>query len=100
MRAKAWEVASEHPAARLHLRTAWLCGVALILEGYDIATVGYAMHLSWPLRVCRGADGRQYRAALGPVCVGLPGDQWDASPCYHTSNASRRGLKGLRASRS
>jgi MFS transporter, AAHS family, 4-hydroxybenzoate transporter len=31
------------PASRLHLRVAWLCGVVLFLEGYDIAAVGYAI---------------------------------------------------------
>ena len=28
---------------RLHLRVAWLCGAVLFLEGYDIASVGYAV---------------------------------------------------------
>jgi AAHS family 4-hydroxybenzoate transporter-like MFS transporter len=31
------------PANRLHLRVAWLCGAVLFLEGYDIASVGYAV---------------------------------------------------------
>jgi AAHS family 4-hydroxybenzoate transporter-like MFS transporter len=30
-------------ANRLHLRVAWLCGAVLFLEGYDIASVGYAV---------------------------------------------------------
>lgn len=30
-------------ADRLHLRVAWLCGAVLFLEGYDIASVGYAV---------------------------------------------------------
>ena len=30
-------------AGRLHLRVAWLCGAVLFLEGYDIASVGYAV---------------------------------------------------------
>jgi len=29
--------------SRLHLRVAWLCGAVLFLEGYDIASVGYAV---------------------------------------------------------
>jgi hypothetical protein len=32
-------------AARLRLRMGWLCGVVLFLEGYDIASVGYAIPL-------------------------------------------------------
>jgi hypothetical protein len=28
---------------QLHRRVAWLCGVVLVLEGYDIAAVGYAI---------------------------------------------------------
>ena len=43
MRAKALAAASEHGFERLHLRVAWLCGVVLFLEGYDIAAVGYAI---------------------------------------------------------
>jgi hypothetical protein len=35
--------ASEHGFERLHLRVAWLCGVVLFLEGYDIAAIGYAI---------------------------------------------------------
>lgn len=30
-------------ADRRHLRVAWLCGAVLFLEGYDIASVGYAV---------------------------------------------------------
>lgn len=30
-------------ASRVHLRVAWLCGMVLFLEGYDIAAVGYAI---------------------------------------------------------
>jgi len=35
--------AAEHPGEPLYLRVAWLCGVVLSLEGYDIAEVGYAI---------------------------------------------------------
>lgn len=31
------------PTNRQHLRVAWLCGAVLFLEGYDIASVGYAV---------------------------------------------------------
>ena len=31
------------PPNRQHLRVAWLCGAVLFLEGYDIASVGYAV---------------------------------------------------------
>jgi len=31
------------PATDLHRRVAWLCGIVLFLEGYDIAAVGYAI---------------------------------------------------------
>lgn len=30
-------------AGRLHLRVGWLCGAVLFFEGYDIASVGYAI---------------------------------------------------------
>jgi hypothetical protein len=42
MQAQTLAVAAEQPE-RLHLRVAWLCGVVLFLEGYDIAAVGYAI---------------------------------------------------------
>ena len=42
MQAETLAVAAEQPE-RLHLRVAWLCGVVLFLEGYDIAAVGYAI---------------------------------------------------------
>ena len=31
------------PATDLHRGVAWLCGIVLFLEGYDIAAVGYAI---------------------------------------------------------
>lgn len=32
-----------HRVEQRHLRVAWLCGVVLFFEGYDIAAVGYAI---------------------------------------------------------
>ena len=59
------------PTTRIHLRVAWLCGVVLFLEGYDIAAAGYAipalvdawkvptggLHPSADLRQCWNAVG-------------------------------------------
>jgi hypothetical protein len=38
MGAKAMAAAAEHEVERLHLRVAWLSGMVLLLEGYDIAS--------------------------------------------------------------
>jgi MFS transporter, AAHS family, 4-hydroxybenzoate transporter len=43
MQSEAWVVPAAHTLERLYLRIAWLCGVVLFLEGYDIAAVGYAI---------------------------------------------------------
>lgn len=31
------------PETRIHVRVAWLCGLVLLFEGYDIAALGYAI---------------------------------------------------------
>jgi hypothetical protein len=43
MQPKASAVAAECRVGRPYLRVAWLCGVIVFLEGYDIAAVGYAI---------------------------------------------------------
>jgi hypothetical protein len=48
---------AEQGGEGLHLRVAWLCGVVLCLEGYDIAAVGYAIpSLVDAWTVARGQD--------------------------------------------
>lgn len=69
------------PAERLHLRVAWLCGAVLFLEGYDIASVGYAIPSlvdAWKVRpsaftpvLTVGNVG----LLLGSLCAGLLGDR-------------------------
>ena len=71
---------------RLHLRVAWLCGVVLFLEGYDIAAVGYAVPSLvdvWKLHpqaftpvLTAGNVG----LLLGSLCAGLLGDRLGRKP--------------------
>ena len=78
-------VAAEQPE-RLHLRVAWLCGVVLFLEGYDIAAVGYAIpSLVDAWRVAPSAFTQVLTAGnigllLGSLGVGLLGDQLRRKP--------------------
>jgi hypothetical protein len=51
MPAQAVTASARYAVDRLHLRVAWLCGVVLFLEGYDIAAVCYAvpsLHRRYP----------------------------------------------------
>jgi MFS family permease len=83
MRTKAMAPAAEHEVERLHLRVAWLCGMVLLLEGYDIAAVGYAI----PSRV----DARRVAPSgftqannvgllFGSLCAALLGDRLGRKP--------------------
>jgi MFS transporter, AAHS family, 4-hydroxybenzoate transporter len=55
-------------APRVYLRVAWLCGLALCLEGYDIAAVGYAIP---PLVDAWGERPAAFTLALAAGNVGL-----------------------------
>jgi MFS transporter, AAHS family, 4-hydroxybenzoate transporter len=85
MQAETLAVAAEQPE-RLHLRVAWLCGVVLFLEGYDIAAVGYAIpSLVDAWRVSPSAFTQVLTAGnigllLGSLGVGLLGDQLGRKP--------------------
>lgn len=70
----------------LHLRVAWLCGIVLFLEGYDIAAVGYAIpSLVDVWRVQPAAFTPTLTAGnlgllLGSLCAGLLGDRLGLKP--------------------
>ena len=74
------------PAARLHLRMGWLCGVVLFLEGYDIASVGYAIPSladAWKIRpsaFTRVLTAGNGRLMIGSLCAGLLGDRLGRKP--------------------
>jgi MFS transporter, AAHS family, 4-hydroxybenzoate transporter len=78
--------ASTERVERLHLRVAWLCGVVLSLEGYDIAAVGYAIpSLVDAWRVPATAFTQALTAGnvgllLGSLCAGLLGDRLGRKP--------------------
>lgn len=86
MQSKAWTVAAEHTVERFHLRIAWLCGVVLFLEGYDIAAVGYAIpSLVDVWRVTASGFTQVLTAGnigllLGSLGAGLLGDQLGRKP--------------------
>ena len=67
---------------RSHLRVAWLCGLVLFLEGYDIASVGYALpSLSDAWKIPPSAFTPVLTAGnvalmLGSLCAGLLGDRF------------------------
>jgi AAHS family 4-hydroxybenzoate transporter-like MFS transporter len=73
-------VIADHGINRQRLRVAWLCGLVLFLEGYDIAAVGYAIPSlldAWHLRpsmfttvLTAGNVG----LLLGSLAAGLLGD--------------------------
>ena len=71
---------------RSHLRVAWLCGAVLFIEGYDVASVGYAVPSlvdAWKVRpqaftpvLTVGNIG----LLLGSLCAGLLGDRLGRKP--------------------
>jgi AAHS family 4-hydroxybenzoate transporter-like MFS transporter len=69
------------PATGLHLRVAWLCGVVLFLEGYDIAAVGYAIPSlvdAWkvqPSAFTQVLTAGNVGLMLGSLCAGSLGDR-------------------------
>ena len=86
MQTKVLTVAAEHPVARLDLRVAWLCGVVLFLEGYDIAAIGYAIPSlvdAWrvaPSGFTQVLTAGNIGLLLGSLCAGLPGDRVGRKP--------------------
>jgi MFS transporter, AAHS family, 4-hydroxybenzoate transporter len=85
MRAKSTTLA-EHGIERPDLRVAWLCGLVLLLEGYDIAAAGYAIpSLADVWRVAPSAFTQALAAGnvglmLGSIGAGLVGDQLGRKP--------------------
>ena len=86
MRVKAMAAASEHGFERLHLRVAWLCGVVLFLEGYDIAAIGYAIPSlvdAWrvaPSVFTQALTAGNVGLLLGSLCAGSLGDRLGRKP--------------------
>jgi MFS transporter, AAHS family, 4-hydroxybenzoate transporter len=78
--------ARDHGIDRLDLRVAWLCGVVLVLEGYDIAAVGYAVPPiadTWklaPSAFTQALTAGNVGLLLGSIGVGLLGDQLGRKP--------------------
>src|SRR5215472_14208850 len=77
---------TEHRSQRLHLQVAWLCGVVLFLEGYDIAAVGYAIPSlvdAWgvrPAAFTQALTAGNVGLLLGSLAAGLLGDRLGRKP--------------------
>jgi MFS transporter, AAHS family, 4-hydroxybenzoate transporter len=73
-------------ADRLHVRVAWLCGAVLFLEGYDIASVGYAIPSlvdAWkvhPPAFTTVLTAGNVGLLLGSLLAGLLGDRLGRKP--------------------
>jgi len=87
MQSETLAATAENAVARLHLRVAWLCGLVLSLEGYDIAAVGYAVpSLVDAWRVPPSGFAQALRPVMWGCCLGrsAPGYWaigWVANPC-------------------
>jgi hypothetical protein len=74
--ARALLVTAEQAVERLHLRVAWLCAVMRLLEGYEIAAVGYAIPTlvdAWrvaPAGFTQVLAPGNIGLLLGSLCVG------------------------------
>lgn len=74
------------PATRVHLRVAWLCGAVLLLEGYDLAAVGYAIPSlvdAWkvqPSMFTHAITAGNIGLMMGSLCAGLLGDWLGRKP--------------------
>ena len=70
---------------RPDLRVVWLCGMVLFLEGYDMATVGYAIPFlvnAWqlaPSAFTQALTAGNVGLLLGSLGAGLLGDRLGAS---------------------
>jgi MFS transporter, AAHS family, 4-hydroxybenzoate transporter len=86
MQSETLAATAEHAVARLHLRVAWLCGLVLCLEGYDIAAVGYAVPSlvdAWrvpPSGFTQALTAGNAGPLLGSLCAGLLGDRMGRKP--------------------
>jgi MFS transporter, AAHS family, 4-hydroxybenzoate transporter len=73
-------------ASRVHLRVAWLCGMVLFLEGYDIAAVGYAIPAlvdTWRITASGftpALTAGNVGLLLGSLSAGLLGDRLGRKP--------------------
>jgi MFS transporter, AAHS family, 4-hydroxybenzoate transporter len=78
--------AAERGVERLDLRVAWLCGVVLFLEGYNIASVGYAIPSlvdAWrlaPSAFTQALTAGNVGLLLGSIGAGLLGDRLGRKP--------------------
>jgi AAHS family 4-hydroxybenzoate transporter-like MFS transporter len=78
------------PTTHLHLKVAWLCGVVLFLEGYDIAAVGYAVPLlvdAWriqPSAFTQVLTAGNVGLMIGSLCAGFLGDRLGRKPVLMT----------------
>jgi MFS transporter, AAHS family, 4-hydroxybenzoate transporter len=74
------------PAVRLHIRVAWLCGMVLFLEGYDIASAGFAIPLlvdAWkipPSVFTAALTAGNVGLMLGSLLAGPLGDRRGRKP--------------------
>src|SRR5581483_2806313 len=80
------EVASAAPAAHVRWRVAALCSIVLFLEGYDLASIGYAIpslvdawHLS-PAAFTPVLTAANIGLMIGSFAAGLPGDRAGRKP--------------------
>jgi AAHS family 4-hydroxybenzoate transporter-like MFS transporter len=77
---------SEQPVKRIHMRVAWLCGVVLFLEGYDISAAGNAIPSlvdAWKLRPAMFTQALTAGNAgllFGSLSVGWLGDRLRRKP--------------------
>src|SRR5215831_19105700 len=78
--------AADNGIERPDLRVAWLCGVVLFLEGYDIAAAGYAIPSlvdAWrlaPSAFTQALTAGNVGLFLGSIGAGLLGDQLGRKP--------------------
>lgn len=74
------------PGVRLHIRIAWLCGMVLFLEGYDIAAAGFAIPLlvdAWKipaLAFTLALTAGNVGLMLGSLGAGVLGDRRGRKP--------------------
>ena len=86
MPAEAVTASARYAVDRLHLRVAWLCGVVLFLEGYDISAVGYAIPSlvdAWrvpTIAFTQALTAGNVGLLLGSLCTGLLGDWLGRKP--------------------
>jgi MFS transporter, AAHS family, 4-hydroxybenzoate transporter len=86
MSAKAVKATAKYGVDRRHLRVAWLCGVVLFLDGYDIAAVGYAVPSlvdAWrvaPSVFTQALTAGNVGLLLGSLCAGFLGDRLGRKP--------------------